>query len=127
MLFELNPNHFLIIGIATLKIRVSFKNAEAKLLTLKIKLVEPADNLMTLLSHKLELTDKRIKLIASGRVLDSQKSLSEQNVKNFQQILAVETSEEEGKNDDKNYSRIAKIRKDAEVLLKNKNSDYFKV
>lgn len=121
----------MIVGLATLKIRVPCKKASSggtKLLSIKIKLDESAQHLMTLISSELKLDNSNsIKLISSGRVLDSQKTLNDQNVKNFQQILAVETSDEDSRSEDKNYSRITKIRRDAEVLLKKNGSDYFKL
>ena len=98
-----------------------------KLLSLKGKLDELAQNLLTLISNEIKNSSNNIKLISSGRVLDPLKTLTEQNVKNFQQILAVETHEEESRVEDKNYNRIAKIRKDAELLIKKNGSDYFKV
>lgn len=99
-----------------------------KLLSIKIKLDALAENLMTMIECELHVENSSsIKLISSGRVLDPLKSLTDQNVKNFQQILAVETNEEESKIEDKSYNRIAKIRKDAEILLKKNGSDYFKV
>ena len=98
-----------------------------KLLSLKVKLDELAQNLLTLISNEIKNSSNNIKLISSGRVLDPLKTLTEQNVKNFQQILAVETHEEESRVEDKNYNRIAKIRKDAELLIKKNGSDYFKV
>lgn len=115
---------------ATLKIRVPCKKSSGgtKLLSLKIKLDDLAQNLLALISNELLIENcNSIKLISSGRVLDPLKTLAQQNVKNFQQILAVETREEESKVEDKNYNRIAKIRKDAELLLKKNGSDYFKV
>lgn len=82
---------------------------------------------MTLISTELQnLNSNSIKLISSGRLLDQQKSLAEQNVKNFQQILAIQVNEV-SENEDKNYSRITKIRRDAETLLMKNSSDYFKV
>lgn len=111
-----------------MKIRVPCKSGGTKLLTIKIKLDEIAQNLLTLIRNELEVQSiNAIKLISAGRVLDPQRTLNEQNVKNFQQILAVETKEDESKSEDKSYNRIAKIRKDAETLLKNGSSDYFKV
>lgn len=115
---------------ATLKIRVPCKKSSGgtKLLSVKIKLDELAQNLMILISNELQIENcSSIKLISSGRVLDPIRTLTEQNVKNFQQILAVETNENQSKAEDKNYNRVAKIRKDAEMLLKKNGSDYFKV
>lgn len=71
----------------------------------------------------------RIKLISSGQVLDPDNSLVNQNVKNFQQILALilETTETDALNESNSYDRIKKIRSEAELLLNNKQSDFFHV
>lgn len=71
----------------------------------------------------------RIKLISSGQVLDPEKSLIDQNVKNFQQILALilETTETDALNESNSYDRIKKIRSEAELLLNNKQSAFFHV
>lgn len=71
----------------------------------------------------------RIKLISSGQVLDPENSLIDQNVKNFQQILALilETTETDALNESNSYDRIKKIRSEAELLLNNKQSDFFHV
>lgn len=100
-----------------------------KQLSLKVKLSEKAQSLLDLISQELNIGSNRIKLISNGKVLSAEKTLSEQNVKNFQQMLALEmkVDQEEAKAENEAYDRIQKIRKDAEVLIKNKNNDYFKV
>lgn len=62
-------------------------------------------------------------------MLDPEKSLVDQNVKNFQQILALvlETTETDALTEANSYDRIKKIRSEAELLLNNKQSDFFHV
>lgn len=117
----------LFLGLATLKIRVPCKKSSGgtKLLTVKIKLTEPTSNLMTSIGNEM-VTQNSIKLISSGRVLDPEKSLAEQNIKNFQQILALE-SKNETDAENQTYNRVTKIRKDAELLMKSKHSSFFKL
>lgn len=112
---------------ATLKIRVPCKQSSGgtKLLTIKIKLTDSVENLITLIAIEIK-TQNSIKLISSGRVLDPQKSLAEQNIKNFQQILALESKDEKN-SDNQTYNRITKIRKDAETLMRGKSYDFFKL
>lgn len=61
--------------------------------------------------------------------MDPENSLLNQNVKNFQQILALilETTETDALNESNSYDRIKKIRSEAELLLNNKQSDFFHV
>lgn len=86
--------------------------------------------LRKLVASQLNLSENRVKLISTGKVLDmSQQSLRDHGVRNFQHILAleIEVDEEQATAESQPYDRIQKIRKDAEVLLKAKNNDYFKV
>lgn len=94
-----------------------------------MKLANNADSLITLLSQELNIPSIRIKLISGGKVLIPDKTLTEQNVKNFQQIMALEmkVDQDEVKAENEVYDRVQKIRKDAEVLIKNSKNDYFKV
>jgi len=100
-----------------------------KLLSLKVKLADNAESLITLVSQELKIPSNRIKLICGGKVLMPDRTLTEQNVKNFQQIMALEmkVDQDEAKAENEAYDRVYKIRKDAEVLIKNSKNDYFKV
>ncbi|KAG5682950.1 hypothetical protein PVAND_012267 [Polypedilum vanderplanki] len=116
-------------GLATLKIKFPSKKVLGgqKLFDVKVKLTDNAENLRALISNELSLNETRLKLISGGKVLNDGISLQEQNVKNFQQILVleIEINEEQAALESQPYDRIQKIRKDAEILLKNKNSSYF--
>ncbi|CAG9803330.1 unnamed protein product [Chironomus riparius] len=118
-------------GVATLKVRVPCNRSAGgtKLLSLKVKLSDMTESLLTLVSEELNIPSNRIKLISGGRVLIHQKTLTEQNVKNFQQIMALEMKidQDEAKAETEIYDRVLKIRKDAEVLIKNSKNDYFKL
>lgn len=101
----------------------------SKFQSYKVKLNENAEKLLELISKDVEIPVNRLKLISGGKVLNPHGSLSEQNVKNFQQIMALEmkVDKEEAKAENHSYDRVLKIRNDAEALLKNKSNDYFKV
>ncbi|XP_070495541.1 NEDD8 ultimate buster 1-like [Chironomus tepperi] len=118
-------------GVATLKVRVPCKRSVGgtKLLSLKVKLADNAESLITLVSQELNIPSNRIKLISGGKVLIPDRTLMEQNVKNFQQIMALEmkVDQDEAKAENEAYDRVQKIRKDAEILIKNSKNDYFKL
>lgn len=65
----------------------------------------------------------RVKIISSGHVIDPSKTLESQNVSNNQQLLALILPPNDTHDNDI-YDRTAKIKADAEVLIKNRNSDY---
>lgn len=96
------------------------------MLCLKIKLADNAQELQAMIAAKLSVPQEKIKVIANGKVLDLQKSLLEQGVKNNKQIMAVVTEGEDGKQEDP-YQRIRKIRREAEVLLNSKDSGFLAV
>lgn len=117
----------LFLGIATVKVRVPCKTNGTKLLNLKIKLTESAKSLQHLIAAKLEVNADKIRIIANGKVLDLEKSLEEQNVKNNKQIMALVAEDAAGVSVEDPYAGIKKIRSEAEILLKNKNSGFLNV
>lgn len=92
---------------------------------MKIKLTETAKSLQENIAAMLELPALKIKIIANGKVLDLEKDLLEQGVKNNKQIMAVITEGESNSEDQ--YANINKIRKEAELLLNNKDSGFLSV
>lgn len=115
------------LGVATLKVRVPCKANGTKLLNLKIKLTDDARNLQELIAAKLEIPPEKIKVIANGKVLDSEKSMAEQGVKNNKQIMALISEDDATSAVEDPYARIRKIRSEAEILLKNKSSGFLRV
>ncbi|CRL04040.1 CLUMA_CG017156, isoform A [Clunio marinus] len=114
-------------GLATLKIRVPCKQSGTKLLNVKVKLIENAKDLQRIIAEKLEIRQEKIKIIASGKVLDMNKSLAEQGVKNNKQIMALVDDDDDSGSAEDPYARIKKIRSEAEILLKNKNSNFLNI
>lgn len=119
-------NIFMILGVATIKIRVPSKSSGTQMLCLKIKLSESAKFLQEMIASKLSIPCQNIKIIANGKVLEFEKSLIDQGVKNNKQIMAVITEEDGGTAEDP-YARIKKIRSEAELLLKSKDSGFLNV
>lgn len=115
-----------ILGVATLKIRIPSKSNGTKLLSFKIKLTDNASDLQEMISAKLESPPANIKIIANGKVLELDKPLGDQGVKNNKQIMALVTENVGGTVEDP-YARIRKIRSEADVLLKNKDSGFLAV
>lgn len=68
--------------------------------------------------------NSRIKIIAAGHVIVPNRTLSSQNVTNNQQLLALILPPSDTQLDNDIYDRTAKIKADAEILIKNRNSDY---
>lgn len=113
-------------GIATLKVRVPSKINGTRLLSFKIKLTENAKVLQEMVAAKLTVASNNVKIIANGKVLDVEKPLDEQGVKNNRQIMGL-VSENEATNSEDPYARIRKIRQEAEVLLNSKDSGFLSV
>lgn len=113
-------------GVATLKVRVPCKANGTKLLSFKIKLTDDAKTLQEMIAAKLEIPPEKIKAIANGKVLDLNKPLTEQGVKNNKQIMALVT-ESDAESDEDPYARVKKIRKEADLLLQNRDSNFLSV
>lgn len=79
-----------------------------------------------MVSAKLSVPPNNVKIIANGKVLDVEKPLIEQGVKNNKQIMALITENEAAIGEDP-YARIRKIRSEAEILLNNKDSGFLAV
>lgn len=125
-LFETCLINFFLSGIATLKVRVPCKTNGTKLLNFKIKLSETAKTFQEMVSTKLDVGSSNVKLIANGKVLDLQQSLSDQGIKNNKQIMALVTESDESSVEDP-YARIRKIRAETELLLNSKDSGFLAV
>lgn len=73
----------------------------------------------------------RVKLISAGKVINSHQILSEQNLQNNQQIMAVilESRENLAENQAENaaYDRVQKAREDAQILINQKRHDFMQV
>uniref|UniRef100_A0A336ME18 CSON014235 protein n=1 Tax=Culicoides sonorensis TaxID=179676 RepID=A0A336ME18_CULSO len=112
-------------GIASLKIRIPNQPGGTLLHSFDIKLTENGKALQEMISSKIEIPYNRIKLIFSGRVIDPSKALIEQRVTNNQQLLAlVLPASDDIQLENDIYDRVAKIKADAEILIKNRNSEY---
>ena len=109
-----------------MKIRVPSKTNGTKLLSVKIKLSENAKCLQEIVAAKLETPPENIKIIANGKVLDDDKSLMEQGIKNNKQIMALQTENSEVGCEDP-YARIKKIRSEAEMVLKSQNKGFLSI
>lgn len=100
------------------------KQNGTKLLSVKVKLSENARSLQEMIAAKLEIHPDQIKVIANGKVLELEKPLADQGVKNNRQIMALVTEDQAGNVEDP-YARIKKIRSEAEMLLKSNDSNGF--
>lgn len=73
----------------------------------------------------------RVKLISAGKVINCHQILSEQNLQNNQQIMAVilESRENLAENQAENaaYDRVQKAREDAQILINQKRHDFMQV
>ena len=122
---------FIIQGVATLKVKVSCESSTGgiRFMTYKVKLGEFPEILINLISQDLSISSNYIKLISAGKLLSPERTLSQQGVKNFQQIMALimKVDREEACAENEPYDRVQKIKKDAEILMKTQNGDYFKV
>lgn len=114
-------------GLASLKVRVPNQPGGTKLLTIEITLTSSGSDLQNLVSQKLNVTPSKIKLISAGHVIENFKSLSEQNVKNSQQLLALVLPDDDGQTENNIYDRTTKIKADAELLIQNRSSDYMQM
>ncbi len=72
-----------------------------------------------------------MKLISAGKVITSHQILSEQNLQNNQQIMAIilesTTNLAENAAENAAYDRVQKAREDAQLLIKQKRHDFMQV
>ncbi|XP_063704634.1 NEDD8 ultimate buster 1 [Culicoides brevitarsis] len=111
-------------GIASLKVRIPNQPGGTDLHTVEVSLEETGSALQEIIATKLNVTVDRVTLIFSGHVVDTAKTLSSQNVKNNQQLLALIRSADDSKDV---YAVTAKIKSDAELLIQNSYSNDFLV
>lgn len=118
---------FTFLGVATLKIRVPCKTNGTKLLCIKVKLTENGKALRDLIGSRLEIDQNKIKVIANAKVVELDKSLADQGVKNNKQIMALVSDDVVDSSSEDPYAKIRKIRSEAEILLRSKNSGFLNV
>lgn len=68
-----------------------------------------------------------MKLISAGKVIDSNKILSEQNLQNNQQIMAVILESSDNLAENAAYDRVQKAREDAQLLINQKRHEFMQV
>ncbi|PIK47243.1 putative NEDD8 ultimate buster 1 [Apostichopus japonicus] len=109
-------------GLATLKIKVPGNiSSQKKLFDISFKLEEKADVLREQIASDVQLPKGYLKLIANGRVLQSNESLKDQGVCNYSHVMVVLLSETEKEALQKEDSLTAIQRtKEAAQLLSNK-------
>lgn len=69
----------------------------------------------------------RVKLISAGKVINSHHILSEQNLQNNQQIMAVILESSENLAENAAYDRVQKAREDAQLLINQKGHNFMEV
>ncbi|XP_049292034.1 NEDD8 ultimate buster 1-like [Anopheles funestus] len=122
-----SKNEFQSMGIATVKIRAPTQTGSNQEFDLKVKITELGSHLCELIGHRLSLDPRKLKLVCSGQIVSSMRSLQEQKVANGSTIMALVMlhSEEEAKRECSTYDRVHKIRTDAEMLINENDSSNF--
>lgn len=112
------------LGIATFQVRcVSNKSGDRRLLEIKCSLTALGKELQELIANTLEVESRRVvKCISAGHLVDPEKTLLAQNLRNNQQIMVILGEGTDGTNlsigeSMAMYDRISKIRKDVETIV----------
>ncbi|KAH8382832.1 hypothetical protein KR009_005504 [Drosophila setifemur] len=103
-------------GLATFNVRcVDGKGGTAQMVDIKCPLEGLGSDLQKAVAKRLNLSDPtHVKCISGGRIIDGQKSLSVQGLKNNQQLMVVVGRQEQGQN---LHERIQGIRADVELIV----------
>lgn len=113
---------FLFKGLARFSVRhINNQQGTQNIIEVKCALNALGGDLQSIIAKALEIDDaRRIKCISAGKIIDPDKSLQIQDVKNNQQLMVI-VSESDGKtlqnHDDAIYDRINKIKKDVESIV----------
>ncbi|XP_053670259.1 NEDD8 ultimate buster 1 [Anopheles nili] len=107
-------------GIATLKVRAPTQSAvDRREFNLKIKTTETGWALSEKIAQQLMLDARKIKMVCTGKIINGDRTLLEQNIGNGAVVLALVMAidEKEAKSESLMYGRVQKIRADAELIL----------
>ncbi|KAJ6638174.1 NEDD8 ultimate buster 1 [Pseudolycoriella hygida] len=110
-------------GLATIKVRAPNQVGGTRLITINVKLTEIGSTLQELVAKELGTCPLSVKLISAGKVINSHQVLSEQNIKNNQQIMALTLKSSENLAEDAAYNKVQKAREDAQLLI-NQNEKF---
>uniref|UniRef100_A0AAG5DI55 NEDD8 ultimate buster 1 n=1 Tax=Anopheles atroparvus TaxID=41427 RepID=A0AAG5DI55_ANOAO len=114
-------------GVATVKVRAPTQAGVNRTFDLKMPVTETGGDLCEKIGQRLSVDCRKIKLVCSGKIVDSRRSLQEQKLTNGAIVMALVMSqcEEEAKRECTTYDRVHKIRADAEVLINENDSANF--
>lgn len=117
-------------GLATIKVRAPTQSAAGtRLVTVKASLASTGAEFAQLVADTLQLDRQNMKMINAGKFIVDDLTLTQQNIRNNQQIMAIvvannsqmEASSEagtsaSGESSENLYAKMAKVRADAEML-----------
>lgn len=132
------------LGLATIKVRAPTQlSSGTRLVTVKTNLNHTGSEFHQLVADTLQLPRQSIKIINAGKFLVDHLTLSQQNVQNNQQVMAIavsgrtETAEDSGgastsamssaESDDNIHAKLAKAREDAEMLTSQQSYSFMEV
>ncbi|KAI8118924.1 NEDD8 ultimate buster 1 [Lucilia cuprina] len=109
-------------GLATFSVRrINNKQGTQSIIEVKCALKALGSELQTIVAKSLEIHDpSRIKCISAGKIIDPDRSLEIQNVKNNQQLMVIISEVDRGveqNQKDAMYDRIRKIKMDVESIV----------
>ncbi|KAM7348693.1 NEDD8 ultimate buster 1 isoform 2-T2 [Cochliomyia hominivorax] len=110
------------IGLATFSVRrINNQQGTQNIIEVKCALKSLGSELQAIIAKSLDIIDaSRIKCISAGKILDSDRSLENQNLKNNQQLMVIisDVDKSNGQNHEDNmYDRIRKIKMDVEAIV----------
>ncbi|XP_011187901.2 NEDD8 ultimate buster 1 [Zeugodacus cucurbitae] len=108
-------------GLATFSVRrINNEEGTQNMLEVKCELRALGKELQNRIAEKLKLNDpNRVKCISSGKIIDPDKTLDVQGVKNNQQLMVIvsELDRDETNSKEAMYDRIRKIKMDVESIV----------
>lgn len=132
-------------GIATIKVRAPTQSsAGTRLVTVKINLSQLGSEFHQLVADTLQLPRRSIKIINAGKFVLDELTLSQQNLCNNQQVMAIvvsggseggsvsdgsgpSTSTTASESSDNIHAKLSKAREDAEMLTSQQDYSFMEV
>ncbi|XP_058128779.1 NEDD8 ultimate buster 1 [Anopheles ziemanni] len=114
-------------GVATFKVRAPTQTGANRAFDLKVPVSETGSFLCEKIGHRLSVDWRKIKLVCSGTIVDSRRTLKDQKLPNGAIVMALVMAqcEEEAKREFSTFDRVHKIRADAEMLINENDSAKF--